>query len=160
MNPFTKKRKETLKCPDICGGTVRVIDRADKNALVSPQKMDEGRASCCSECPSTPNAALLSSTQWLISIPLLAAQSCSLGSSCSRPSLSPYFLFYFFPPPGFGEAWMSLMGRQGPNLFTQISIIRRLCSMCPLSCLTRKETPSRYHVFAFIMALILRWKRL
>lgn len=62
-----------------------------QNALVSPQKMDEGRSTGCSENPSSPNAALLSSTQWLISV---APFGCTVRLSLLLlfwPSVSPFF---------------------------------------------------------------------
>lgn len=142
-DPFEKENKrKTLGSPHICGGTVRVIDRADKTPLsVHKRWMKVDGEAALGILPLLMLPFCLPHTGWS-QFPLLAAHFCSLCSSSSGPQS----LLYFLSPSGFGEAWMSLMGRRGQNLFTQVSIIRRLCSTCPPSCLTQKETRSRYRV--------------
>lgn len=120
-------------CPDLCGGTVRVIEQT--KCPCPSTKMDEHRLGVLKIIPLV---MLLIFLPWLISIPPLVSCLCSQSSFCPGPVSS------FFSPPDFGGGWMSLMARQGQNLSTQVSIIKRLCSMCPPSCLTQKATHSRY----------------
>ena len=123
-----------------------------RSALGIRSMMDErGRTGSTLSC-SPPNTALFASplsSSWLLTsvlvLPLLDFLLLSL--SFFFPSL------YFFLPvplkpslssaPDFGVGWTSLTGKRGQNPSTQVSIIRRLCSMCPPSCLTRRETHSR-----------------
>lgn len=82
--PLGKKRK-TLECPDICGGTVRVIDRADKTPLSLHKRwMRVGRLAALRILPLLMLLFCLPHSGWS-QFPLLAAQSCSLCSSCSGP---------------------------------------------------------------------------
>lgn len=71
-----------------------MIDRADKTPLSVPRKMDEGRASGCPEHPSTPNSALLSSTQLLICRSLCWLRSSALFAPLARASVSPFSVLF------------------------------------------------------------------
>lgn len=149
MNP----RKSDLECLDICS-VCRHCDWVGRiSALGIPSMMDEHRRAGCSESTHLYVPLLPPLCLSFFCLPL----GCSTQSSpCLFFSFFPLFCFFYclscfslmpcfcFCSPGFGAGWMSLMGRQAQNLSIQVSIIRRLCFMCPPSCLTQRETHSRY----------------